>query len=145
MAIMTTAGSTLGVSATLPATNDAAGFGALTFTNVGEITNLGEFGKVYNLVSFVDIGNRRTRKLKGSYNNGSMQLQMARDTSDAGQQELLTALASDASYAFCVTLQNGTKEYFTAKVMDYKTNLGGVDTVSAASTTLEIDSDIVEV
>lgn len=145
MAIMTSAGSTLGISAVLPSTFDATGYNALTYTAVGEITDLGEFGTEYSLVSFTALGNRRVRKFKGSYNNGQLALQLGRDTSDAGQTALRNALASDNSYAFKVTLQNGTKLYFTAKVMSYKTSIGSVDQITGANASLEVDSDIVEV
>jgi hypothetical protein len=145
MTVMTSAGSTLGISTSLPATFDAAGYNALTYTAVGEITDLGEFGTEYNMVSFTALGNRRVRKFKGSYNNGALALQMGRDTSDAGQTALRNALASDNSYSFKVTLQNGLKLYFTGKVMSYKTNVGNVDQVTAAATSIEVDSDIIEV
>jgi hypothetical protein len=145
MAIMTSAGSTLGISASLPATEDATGYNALTYTSVGEITDLGEFGTEYSTVNFTALGNRRVRKFKGSYNNGALQLQLGRDTADAGQTLLRTALASDNDYSFKVTLQNGTKLYFKGKVMSYKTQVGSVDQITAASTTVEVVSDVVEV
>lgn len=144
MAVMTSAGTTLGVSASLPATYDAAGFNALTYTAIGEITDLGEFGAEYNLVTYTALGLRQTKKLKGSYNNGSLNLQMGRDTTDAGQNALRTALASDNSYSFRVTLQNSTRLQFTGKVMSYKTSVGSVDQITGAQTTIEIDSVIVE-
>lgn len=144
MAVMTSAGSTLGISASLPATYDVTGFNALTYTAVGEITDLGEFGTEYNLVTYTALGQRQTKKLKGSYNNGALQLQLGRDTTDAGQTLLRTALASDNSYSFRVTLQNATRLQFTGKVMSYKTSVGSVDQITGASTTIEIDSVIVE-
>lgn len=145
MTVMTSAGSTLGISSSAPATYDAAGFNALTYTMVGEITDLGEFGKEFNLVKHVALGNRKERKFKGSYNNGNLPLQMGRDTSDAGQTALRNALASDADFSFKVTLQNGTKLYFVGKVMSYKTAVGSVDQITGANTTIEISDDIVEV
>lgn len=142
---MSSAGSTLAISAGLPSANTQAGYEALTFTPVGEITDLGEFGKEFALISHTSLGERRTRKLKGSYNQGALQLQMARDSADAGQQLFLVALDDDASYSFRVVLQDGTTEYFTGKVMSYKTQVGSVDQITGAQTTLEVDSDIVEV
>jgi len=145
MAVMTSAGSTISIGAALPATYDEAGYAAVTWTVVGEVTDLGEFGTEYNLVSHTSLGQRQTKKFKGSFNNGSLQLQMGRDTSNTGQTALRTALASDSSYAFKVTLQDGTEIYFTAKVMSYKTAVGSVDQITGATTTLEVDSDILEV
>lgn len=146
MAIQTSAGTTFAASAALPATYDAAGFAALSWTVVGEITDIGEFGKEFNLVTHNPVGGRQVKKLKGSYNNGSIQLQMARDTAAGSNQTILrTALGVDASYSFRVTLQDNAKLYFTGKTMSYKTQVGGVDSITGATTTIEVDSDITEV
>jgi hypothetical protein len=146
MAIQTSAGTTVAIATGLPGTYDATGFNALTWSVVGEVTDIGEFGKEFNLVTHMPVATRQAKKLKGSYNNGSIQLQMARDgAAGSNQAALKTALASDSSYSFRVTLQDGTKLYFTGKVMSYKTNVGGVDQVTGATAAIEIDSDITEV
>ena len=67
--VQTTAGATIGISATLPATNDAAGYAALTFSLIGEVTDLGEFGREYATVTHNPIASRRTIKRKGSFND----------------------------------------------------------------------------
>lgn len=128
-----------------PATYDAAGFAAVSFTEIGEITDAGEFGRTYNQVTHNPLGDRRTVKRKGSYNDGAMSLQMARVPADAGQAILVTALNSDASYAFKVVLQDGTIFYFTAQIMSYTTNVGSVDQITAATVNVEIDNDIIEI
>lgn len=146
MAIQTSAGSTIAIATALPGTYDATGFNALTWQLVGEVTDIGEFGKEYNLVTHMPVATRQVKKLKGSFNNGAIQLQMARDQAvGSNQDKLKTALGSDASYAFRVTLQDGTKMYFTGKVMSYKSAVGGVDSVTGATTAIEIDGEIVEV
>jgi len=145
MAAITTAGTVISASATLPATYDQAGYEALAFTSVGEITEVGEYGKEYNLVTHIPLATRRTQKLKGSYNDGSISLQMAYDPDDSGQAILVTALDSDDSIAFKVVDQDGTVDYFTGKVMSYRKNIGGVDTIRSASTSVELDSDVVTV
>lgn len=145
MSVMTTAGSTFGLSASLPATYDATGFNALTYTTVGEITDLGEVGREYNTVTHSPIGNRRTQKIKGSYNAGSMALQMGRDYTDAGQTMLQAALNSDNAYSIRVVLQSGKKLYFTGLVSSYKTSMGGVDQITGLNVNIEVVSDIVEV
>ena len=120
--VFTSAGTTLGLVADAPATEDEAGYSALTFVSVGEITDLGEFGREYSEVTHNPLGERRTQKLKGSFNDGSITLQMGRVPSDAGQALIQTALDDDADYSFEVTLQDGTVQYFQAKVMSYTTN-----------------------
>ena len=71
MTVRTSAGTTLKVSASAPATFDKAGYSALTFTAVGEITDLGEFGREYALVTHNPVGTRGTQKFKGSFNEGT--------------------------------------------------------------------------
>lgn len=143
----TSAGTTIAISASLPATYDAAGFSAvgMVYTAIGEITDAGEYGKEYNLVTHNPLADRKTYKRKGSYNNGSMTLQMGRVPDDAGQVLLLAAQDSNASYSFKITLQDGTVNYFTGQVMSYRTSIGSVDQITSASVTVEVDSDIVEV
>ena len=86
MTAYTAAGTTLGISASLPASFDAAGFNAVTHTTIGEITDIGgTIGRVYNLVTHNPIGSRATVKKKGSYNSGSVTVAVALDTADAGQ------------------------------------------------------------
>lgn len=145
MTVQTSAGSTLGVSATLPASETSGAYAALTFTTVGQITDLGAFGKTYNEVSFTPLASRQKQKFRGSYDNGSLQLSLGKDTSDAGQVILKAALGSDNPYAYCVTLQNGLKEYFSARCMSMTTEVGSVDTITGAKCTLAINTDIIEV
>lgn len=147
MAVMTSAGSTIAIATGVPTTYDSTGFAAVTpYEVVGEVTDIGEFGKEYSTVNHTSLGSRQTKKFKGSFNNGTIQLQMARDTSAGSNQDALrAALDSDSSYSFCVTLQDGAKLYFTGKVTSYRTSVGNVDQITAATCNIEIDSEIVEV
>lgn len=141
MTAKTSAGSTLAISATAPATFDAAGYAALTPTVIGEITDLGEFGRVYNIVTHNPLDTRATVKRKGSYNEGTMELKLALDGDDAGQDLLETASTSDADYYFELTLQDGEIFYFAAQVSSFKIGVGSVDTITNASVTLELTSN----
>ncbi|PTR17501.1 hypothetical protein C8R31_101665 [Nitrosospira sp. Nsp2] len=140
MSVRTSAGTTLKISAAAPATFDAAGYAALTFTNVAEITDLGEFGREYALVTHNPIGSRGTVKKKGSFNEGTMALKLGLDTDDAGQILIKAASLSDNDYSFQITSQNGDKYYFQAQVMNFKVGLSTVDAVTSASVNLELTS-----
>lgn len=138
MTTFTTAGTTIKVTAATPATFNAAGYAALSYTLIGEVTDLGEFGREYNLVTHNPIDNRGTVKKKGSFNEGQISLQLGLDTDDAGQIILKAASLSDANYSFIVTTQNGDKYYFQAQVMSFKVGAGGVDQILAATVQLEL-------
>ena len=143
--VQTSAGTVLGVSSAAPATYDAVGFAALTFTEIGEITEFGEFGREYNLVTHNPLSTRRTVKRKGSYNDGNVAAQLGRVPDDAGQAILIEGRDSDDSYSFIITLQDGSLSYFSGQIMSYTNNVGGVDQINMASVTIEIDNDIIEV
>lgn len=141
----TSAGTTIGIVAEDPASYDSTGFEALTFDTIGEVTDLGEFGREYSLVTHNPLGDRQTVKRKGSYNDGSISMTVARTPDDAGQTVLQTALDSDENFSFNVTLQDGTELYFQAQVLSYTTNVGTVDQITTASVTIEITDEIIEV
>lgn len=145
--VRTSAGTTLYVSASKPATYDAAGFQALfaSMTEVAEITDLGEFGRKYELVTHKALGRRNTVKRKGSYDDGSINLPMARDASDEGQELLKEAALSDESYSYCIELQDLTKFFFSAQCMGMPVNVGSVDSITGYSAELQIDNEIIEV
>lgn len=145
--VFTAAGSKLYIAttSTAPATYTESGFSALTYAEVGEITNLGEFGKSYNVVKHNPLNTRQTNKRKGSYDNGTLALTLGRVSADTGQAQLLTALDSDDSYPIKIVLQDGSIFYTTVQVISYKTTVGGVDDIVSASCDLEIDDAIIEV
>jgi hypothetical protein len=140
MGVRTSAGSTIGISSSAPATFTESGYEALTFTLIGEVTDLGEFGREYNLVTHNPLATRATVKKKGSYNEGSISMGLGLDEDDAGQILARTASASDSDYYFCITLQSGAKRFFPAQVMSFKENVGSVDNITAATITLELTS-----
>ena len=138
MTVRTSAGTTLKVSASAPATFNVAGYLALTFTAVGEITDLGEFGREFALVTHNPVGTRGTQKFKGSFNEGTMNLTLGLDTDDAGQVLMKAASLADSAYSFEVTTQNGDTYYFQAMVMSFKVGIGSVDSITTATCTLEL-------
>lgn len=142
---MTSAGTMIEISAGTAASYDETGFKALTWTEIGEVSDLGEFGREYNIVKFNPLKDRRTVKRKGSYDDGTVQIQMAKVISDAGQIIINEAIDSDASYSIKITLQDGTIFYFTAQVASHTNNVGNVDQITASSVNLEIDNDILVV
>jgi len=138
MAIQTSAGTILYASASLPATYDQTGYEALTWSAVGEVTEIPAFGSVYNLITHSPLGERRVVKKKGSVNDGSMTLNFAADAADAGQGILKTAHTSDTEISVKITYPDGEDYYFTALVMVYQVNPGNVDSIKSDSVTMAL-------
>lgn len=142
----TAAGSALAISAASPATRDAAGYAALTFTEIGGIDKIGGIGAVFAKVDFQPLKGPK-EKHKGSRDNGSLAPTMAIDESDAGQTLMRTA-ADDATsklYSLVATYPNGAKRYFGGRVFGMPENTDGADTIIMAAPTVEICTDIVRV
>lgn len=144
MGSITAAGSALAVSAGVPATQDAAGYAALTYTEVGGVEKIGAIGAVYAKVEFQPLKGPK-QKHKGSRDNGSLQPSMAHDDEDAGQTIVRTAADANTLLANRVTYPDGAIRYFQGRVFGYPENTDGADTIIMANPTLEIDTDIVKV
>tara|TARA_R110000850_G_C9799750_1_gene450273 strand:- start:173 stop:622 length:450 start_codon:yes stop_codon:yes gene_type:complete len=146
--VFTSTGTQYAVSAAVPATYDEAGFVALTWTEVAEVTDMGEYGATYEVVSHNPLATKRTIKRKGTVNDGAMALQLGRDPSDAGQLLLIAGVdgaAADVVHSHRVTLQDGTIQYVTGQIFSYTTNIGASNQIVGAAVTVELDNAIVEV
>jgi len=144
MAIQASAGAALAISAASPATQDAAGYAALTFTEIGGIEKLGTIGSQYAKIEFQPLRGAK-QKLKGSPDYGSLQPSLAHDDSDAGQTLLRTSANEETNklYSFMATYQNGAKRYFQGRTFGYPETVDGADTILMAAPTVEICTKIV--
>lgn len=143
MSVQTVAGAAISISASIPATFNSAGYLAVFTASpvppvIGQITDAGQHGRVYNVVTHNPIGSRGTQKFKGSFNEGQKVLTVGIDDDDAGQTLAITALNSDNDYSFKVAYQDGSIDYFQAKVIGFQKSMTGVDTMLTATLTLEI-------
>ena len=136
--VQTVAGTTINISASPPATFDATGYAALTFTKIGEIVDGGSHGRVYAETNHQPIDTRAVQKYKGSYNEGTKTVKMAISDADPGQIILKLALKSDASYYFKVLYQDGAVDYFPAKVLSFDKAAPSVDAIRMATVALTL-------
>jgi len=121
-----------------------------TYTKVAGITNIGEFGRSYNVGNYNPLADRRTRKYKGEYDEGSFSLNLARDLSDQGQSDLRTALDSDDPVPIKIELADApagsgtspTMFEFDALVTSFTTNIGSTSDYVSGTVNIEIVSDI---
>lgn len=138
MAVKTSAGALLKISAGVPATFNVAGYAALSYTTVGEVTNIPEFGRTFALVTHKPIATRGEQKFKGGFNEGSIGVALGLDTDDAGQILMKAAALSDNLYAFSITLPSGDVYYFQGLTMSFKVNPAAVDNITTATATIEL-------
>lgn len=146
MGSTTAAGTALAISAASPATFDAAGYLALTYTEIGQIEKIGAIGATTNKVEFTPLKGPK-QKHKGSSDFGALQPSLAHDDEDAGQTLLRTASepGNNTLYSWKVTYPDGAIRYFQGRVFGYPENVDGADTIIMANPTVEIETVIVKV
>ena len=117
---------------------------------IAEVVNIPAFGRAYTEVTHTPLGNRAVQKFKGSFDDGTIDIEMAQDLTDPGQAALWDALDDDTPYNFRITLndapEGGTPTTYTfkARVMSYQSEPGSVDSVVSATAQLGILSGTIE-
>jgi hypothetical protein len=144
MALTEGIGGFLSVSASTPATFDADGYVALSWTEVGEASEIPEFGAAYSAVMFTSLKTGIENKFHGALNYGSITIPLGYDSTDAGQIILLAALASKDEISFRETRSDGTIRYIMGKVMSFPRGQS-VGSVNMASCNIEFTRADVEV
>lgn len=151
MTITTASESRVFVCATpvLDTVDTPAEFAALTWIEVGEVEDMGEFGDESGEVNFSSVSDGRVRKLKGVRDAGSMALVVGRDPLDAGQIALTAAEQTKFNYGIKIQAADAPSDtytdtiyYFRGKVMSARENYGTVDNVVRTTFNIGIDSEI---
>ncbi|WP_103728928.1 hypothetical protein [Novosphingobium sp. HII-3] len=138
MSVYTSAGTKFSVSAAAPAAYTQAGYEALAFTEVGEVSDLGDLPeRVYEVVSWRNIANRGETKAKGGYTLGSQTITVGIDPDDAGQDLLDTLSRSDDPASIAFEHPSLGTIYGRALVMGGARSYGDVNTIATRQVTLE--------
>lgn len=128
-------------------------FEAESWTPVGEIEDMGEFGDVWENTTFTSLADGRRVKLKTLKDGGDLNLVLGFKPSDTGQTALKAAVASFNNYPIRIQANDAgtgspsspTTFYFLARVMSDRKAVGAVDNVVRRNVTLAINSDQIEV
>ncbi len=123
-----------------------------SYTEVGRVSNMGAFGRVYALITFDDLGSRNTLKFKGQRNDGKMQIDLGRSPADSGQAAVIVARDNDNDFNWQVTLNDSseisgshpTTFYFLGKVMTYTCEVMTPNSVVHAKMELELKSGSIQ-
>ena len=130
-------------SAAVPSTIDEASYEGVSFTDCAEVVNIGEFGREYQTVRVNNLASGATRKFKGSYDNGTVQVELLFDSADGGQTLLEAAGDSTSTYLFKIGYPGdgaaGEEFYFSGLVTNLKRVVGGPDDALMMNATIEID------
>ena len=131
---------------------NAAAYAALSYVEIGNVTSIGGYGDESADVTINILGDGRRRRGKGSRDAGLMAINVAWDSTDAGQAALKAAEESTANFAFKVVLPNrlnatGTDEidYFEGLIMSRRGSDLQNDQIATKTFNVAINSGVVEV
>lgn len=131
---------------------DLSAFEALTYVEIGHVTELGEYGEEKNVVETTELGNRVTQGVGGSINPGPIPITVNADPTDTGQQMMLAAFDTDFNYPFKIVLGDkltnggtGTTQYLHGIVTSRRRNVGNADTILTRNLAVRANSTITEV
>jgi hypothetical protein len=148
MTVQTSTGMTISIAAATPATNDKAGYDALTFTVIGEVISIGEYGATQEEVTHTPLTSGIVQKFKGATNNGSLSIEMGHDLSDAGQALLLAAsdgAAKFTNHSVKVTYSGGQIDAFQGLVFGYNRNPGAINSMVGSTSNIGLNTQVVDI
>lgn len=134
------------------AVDTVAEYAALTWVQIANVYDLGEFGDLANAVETTNLSESRVRRLKGLVDGGQMDVIVNRDSSDLGQAKLEDARKSIFDYGVKIVLPDkvtedgvGTTYFFRGAVLGCRTSLGEADNVVRATWSIAVNSERLEV
>lgn len=141
-------------SATIASTIDSEReFMGLTWNEIGYVSNVSQHGITFQDVPFTVVGGR-VYHLKGAYDYGPVELQMALDLSDAGQLLLKTAAESVSQdhYGFRIdktdapsSVGGPTMVMFRGLAQSFVQQMGDANTVAMVSSRVAINGEEIDV
>lgn len=136
---MISTGTIFQVSAELPAGINAGNYDALSWTTIGEVVDISEFGLAYNIVEHETVEKEYAKKVKSTYAYDDMQINCAMDEADAGQIIINTAHRANQSYAFRLINSGGLRYHFTGFVTSNKTGAAIGDDLITKSIVISVN------
>ena len=155
MAIKTGTGCSIAIGTVLAAPNGTqAEYEADTYTTLGNVESIGQFGDLRESVTFASLSDGRRQKARGIADAGDSVVTYAHTSGDAGHAALKAAFAatSQATDEFNFRVQfsdtittSPTKFYFRARVLGIPVQEVRNDGVLMVQTTLAINTAVLEV
>ncbi|MFN4062340.1 MAG: hypothetical protein ACK4IA_16525 [Paracoccus hibiscisoli] len=144
MALITYIGAVIAASAGAPATVDAAGFAAKTYSVVGKITEWGEVGDQSEDVTETTLAGR-TFHANGALDGGSVPFTILIDGPDAGQAILRTNNNTNDEVSVRITDPDGQIVYYHGKVASLRDRARNASTMKGMTGEFRVNSATVRV
>lgn len=144
MALTEGIGDFMSVAAAAPATYDATGFTALSWSDMDQAESIPNYGANHATVEFTPIKTGIVNKGHGALNYGTVDIPFAVDSTDPAQAILKAARISKNEISFKETFSDGSERYFAGKVMSFMDGGAQVNSVKTGTCRVEITNEVIE-
>lgn len=151
MAIASTTGAKIYIGPVNSSADSETDYSALSYTEIGEVESVGEFGDQASTITFTSLADARVRKRKGVRDAGDLNVVCANDPLDAGQIAAIAAQLTEFTYAFKIELADAADAndtdstfYFRALVASARLSIGAANEMVKRNFALLIDSAVLE-
>lgn len=134
-----------------PTADTVSEYAALTWVELTGVETVGEFGDAAQQGSFNLLAEGRTRKFKGAYDAGDIEVVCAHDPLSASQAAMRGFSGTPFNYAFKVLTADGADAndtdsvfYFAGKVMSARYANGDTNTERRRTYQVAIDTEVLE-
>lgn len=150
MGKMTSTGVKISAVLGAPATQTKTGFEALTYTKIGQVTNIPEFGPTIQVVTSEPLETGIIEKFIGFVDYGSVPIEADYDGEDAGQDMVTDAVTTTHAsfgkdFSFKLEYPSGAVRYWVGKFFSATENPGSANSMVSTSMQVEINSPILKV
>ena len=142
---LSSVGTCIAFSDVLPDTNDAAGYGALTFVDWEAVTNYGDLGGTDEVSKVTPVCDGIIQKVHGPRDNGTQNLEALWDRDHPAQLLVRTAYDQRDRVAVRLTLSDGHILYYVGIITSASVTPGTASDSLMIKADLEITSPIIEV
>jgi hypothetical protein len=132
--------------------DDESAYAALSYTEIGSVESISEFGDSAQSVTYMTLADGRVKKSKGGKDAGDVTITCIHDPLNAGQNAMIAAEGTNFEYPFKVVLADAADAndtdstfYYRARVMSKRLNPGDNNTVIKRTFVTGIVSEPVEV
>ena len=123
----------------IPTAYNLARYGELTFTDIGEVLSIGEFGGAADEVQSQPLATGVTQFFSGFRQYGNPVFGMERDSSDAGQDILKSSFSTKAAISLRVTLPDGELIYLDGRVFSVSASIGSANSMIGFSVSFRVN------
>lgn len=138
-------GSTLSIAASTPSSEDASGYGAISYIVVGKVISIGEVGDTSEDITFDLLASGRRSHVNGVKDLGEISVVLETDLSDAGLAVLKAANNGNTTHSFEITDSDGESVYFQGLVANLRDSERTANTYKGSSFVMRGQTGVVRV